>query len=586
MTLWIVFAALVVAALAWIAWPLLRPKPLDMAHDGYDAAVYLDQLDELEKDRERGLIDESQAEAARTEIERRLLAAARAESRSSGNATRRPGFAIALAMLVPVLALPLYFQLGSPELPNQPFADRVVEEAPVNSIVTAARDRLAEAERRTEANPEDPDVWFDLGRFRLVSGDVDGAVEALARAMETSNGRGDIASAYGESLSRQADGLITPEARRAFETALAANPGDPRSRYFLALADFQEGREQAALEAWSALARTAPPNAPWLQTVVSRVIETAQILGENPRDWLPRPPVADAPRGPSAEDVAAARQMSPDERMEMIRGMVANLAARLEEEPDDVEGWRRLASSREVLGEPDAAAAAYGRALELDPDHPDTLLRGAAAAGQIGDAENARRRLARLRDLLPGDAGVQASLDAAIDQIDAEPGSAAAVTERLTETIAGRLAQAAAPAPATAGSAHPGARGPSAADMAAAQEMSAEDRAEMIRGMVAGLAARLEDNPGDVEGWRRLARSREVLEEPEAAAEAYTRALALEPDHPETLLRGALAAGQLGDHKTARTRFVRLRGLVPPDSEVYRMVGEAISRIDAAAGSN
>ncbi|MBO6781673.1 MAG: c-type cytochrome biogenesis protein CcmI, partial [Alphaproteobacteria bacterium] len=417
MTLWIVIAVLVAGALAWIAWPLLRPRTVDTVDgDIYDAAVYLDQLEELERDRARGLIDDSQAAAARTEIERRLLAAGRAGRLGTGTATRRPGFAVVVAILVPILALSLYLELGSPGLPNQPFAERLPAAPPQNSIVTAARERLAEAERRAEADPGNPDAWFDLGRFRLVSGDVDGAAAALARALETSGGRSDIASAYGEALSRQADGLVTPEARRAFETALAGNPGDPRARYFLALADFQEGREQSALEAWSVLARSAPANAPWLPTVIARISETARTLGENPADWIPR-----APRGPSSADIAAAQDMTADERAGMIRGMVEGLAARLEEEPDDVEGWRRLARARGVLGEHDAAAEVYAKALALDPDHPETLLNAAVAAGRIGDAEDARRRLARLRDLLPGDVGVRASLDAAITQIDSQP---------------------------------------------------------------------------------------------------------------------------------------------------------------------
>ena len=110
--------------------------------------------------------------------------------------------------------------------------------------------------------------------------------------------------------------------------------------------------------------------------------------------------------------------------------------------------------------------------------------------------------------------------------------------------------------------------------------MSPSDRQEMIRGMVANLAARLEDEPDDVEGWRRLARSREVLGDNEASAEAYDRALRLDPNHPETLLRGALSAAQTGKNAKARVRFMRLRDIVPVDSELHEMVSEAISKLD------
>lgn len=577
MTLWIVLAALTVAALAWVGWPLLRPKQMGEARAAYDTAVYLDQLEELERDRARGLIDDSQAVAARIEIERRLLAAARSEASPAGPVRRHPVMAVAVLALIPLMAIPLYTLIGSPELPNLPFAERQ-QAAPASSMAEAARARLADAEKRAAENPGDAEIWFDLGRFRLVAGDVAGASAALQRAMDITGGRADIASAYGEALTRAADGRVTPEARAAFTTAATGNPDDPRARYFLALGDFQEGRQDIALRAWSELARSAPANAPWLSTVQARIAETARALGENPADWLR--PVDTAQRGPNADDIAAAQQMSAEERTEMIRGMVAGLATRLEENPDDVEGWRRLARSRVVLGESEGAAEAYARALELEPADAETLLRGAVAAGQLGDAETARARLLRLRDGLPPESGIYSMVSTAIDFIEADPEQVAEITRNLGDNPTGTSER---PAAATPVPAAPAARGPGAADIAAAQQMSEEERAEMIRGMVAGLAARLEENPDDVEGWRRLARSREVLGELEGASEAYTKALELEPDHPETLLRGAIAAGQLGEREIARTRFVRLRDLIPAESEVRGMIDEAIRRIDASA---
>ena len=558
MILWIILLALTGVTLVWVGWPLLRPNHSVTGREAYDATVYIDQLGELERDQARGLIDESQAEAARTEIERRLLAVSRAEKISAPPRVQKHwGLAIGLLLALPLVSIPLYVDLGSPGLPNQPFAERAPVTTAPSGIVAQARARLEAAERRTTETPDDPKVWFDLGRLRLVSGEVDSAVTALARALELGNGRPDIASAYGEALSRQADGQVTPESRRAFETALAGNNSDPRALYFLALADYQAGREEDALEAWSALGRSAPIDAPWLPAVQARIAETARELGEDPRDWLPpqAAAAAAAARGPSSDDVAAAQQMTPEERQDMIRGMVANLAARLEDEPNDVEGWRRLARSREVLGDTEGSAQAYDKALVLEPDHPETLLRGALTAAERGDDAVARTRFVRLQKLVPPDSEVHRMVSEAISRID-QPGAAAA------------------PVP-----------GPSADDVAAAQQMTPGDRQDMIRGMVANLAARLEDEPNDVEGWRRLAHSLDVLGDTAGSAQAYDKALVLEPDHPETLLRSARTAAKNGNDALARTRFVRLQKLVPPDSEVHRMVSEAISRIDQADGS-
>jgi cytochrome c-type biogenesis protein CcmH len=422
MSLWIVLAALTALSVAWIAWPLVRPRANDGQRADYDAAVYFDQLQELERDRERGVIDDVQAGAARIEIERRLLATGRNAGAAVGGAPRRHiALAAALAVALPLVAFPAYLDLGAPDLPGQPFAGRApAPDEAVSPIVAAARDRLDAATAQAEANPDDAQAWFDLGRLRLVAGEVGGALDALARARELAPDRPEIASAHGEALTRDAEGLVTGEARRAFEAALAGNETDPRARYFLALGDYQAGREQAALEAWAELAKGAPADAAWLPTVVARVEETARALGHDPADWLP---AETAPaRGPTQEDIAAARDLDPEAQNEMIRGMVEGLAARLADTPDDVEGWRQLGRSRDVLGEPAAAAAAYRRALEIEPGHPETLLLAALASSRAGDDVTARAFFVQLLAIIPPEADAHRIVSEAIARIDAAAG--------------------------------------------------------------------------------------------------------------------------------------------------------------------
>ncbi len=427
MIFWIILAALTLSLIGWIAWPLLRPGSGDATRAEYDAAVYYDQLQELERDRARGLIDDTQAGAARGEIERRLLAAGRATGLSETPGHRRHlMFAGLLAILIPLASVPLYVNLGTPGLPNQPFALREAPPEATGGVVAAARARIQQAEARTSTNPEDAQAWFDLGRLRLVAGDVDGAEIALAQARGLDPARTEIASAHGESLARIADGLVTPAAREAFETALRGNAGDPRARYFLALADYQAGYEQDALEAWSALAGDAPADAPWLATVRARVTDTARELGHDPADWLPQTTATaaeSARRGPTDADIAAAQNLNDDERQAMIQGMVDNLAARLEEEPDDLAGWRMLARSWEMLGNPGAAAQAYARAIALEPNHAETILRAAITSAESGDNVAARAHFVRLRDLIPPDADAHRRVTEAIARIDADNGS-------------------------------------------------------------------------------------------------------------------------------------------------------------------
>jgi cytochrome c-type biogenesis protein CcmH len=91
-------------------------------------------------------------------------------------------------------------------------------------------------------------------------------------------------------------------------------------------------------------------------------------------------PPESRPAGPNADDVAAAASMTPEKRQEMIRGMVGKLAAELEQKPDDVAGWLRLARAYGVLGDNDKAAQAAARAAALAPTDTETQLAAARAS--------------------------------------------------------------------------------------------------------------------------------------------------------------------------------------------------------------
>jgi cytochrome c-type biogenesis protein CcmH len=194
-------------------------------------------------------------------------------------------------------------------------------------------------------------------------------VELVPEAIEL---RGD----YAEALVRAEDGFIGPKAVASFETVLAHLPDDPRALYYLALRDAQNGDELKAVQGWVRILQTAPADAPY-RTAIHEILDTVIAEAGLDRAALDIPPEQAPPMqpgvqpGPSAGDVAAAAVLSEDQQLEMIRGMVDRLEARLTEEPGDIEGWLRLARSRAVLGEPEQAVAALERALAANPGDPN-----------------------------------------------------------------------------------------------------------------------------------------------------------------------------------------------------------------------
>ena len=166
-------------------------------------------------------------------------------------------------------------------------------------------------------------------------------------------------SDLGEALFAAAGGSVTAEARATFERALAADPKQPKARFFLGIADQEDGKLDAAAARWRALLADAPADAPW-RSVVTAALARLE---------------AEPAGGPSADDIARAREMAPADRQAMIRSMVDSLAERLKTERGDVDGWMRLVRAHKVLGDAVEARAA---------------LRAARDALQ-GDAEKLRR---------------------------------------------------------------------------------------------------------------------------------------------------------------------------------------------------
>jgi cytochrome c-type biogenesis protein CcmH len=367
MILWLLFALMTATAMFAVLWPLARSK--GMPRSGSDLVVYRDQLEEIARDRAAGQIGEVEAQAAKVEVSRRLLGAADAQAASAGpppaaEATwhRRLVAVIALVVL-PLGAGGLYLKVGSPDLPGQPLSARAAD------VQNQSIDHLvAQVEAHLQANPEDVRGWDVIAPVYLRLGRFDDAVKArrtlLRLAGETAERQADL----GEALVGTANGIVTAEAKAAFERAVALDAGDVKGRYFLGLAAEQDGRKAEAVSIWRAMLASAPEGSPWVGFVRG---ELARLEGG----------------GPGPEDLAAAADLGPEQRMAMIRGMVEKLSERLHHDGSDLEGWLRLVRSYMVLGERDKARAAAGearQALASDPDKVrkiDELVKGLGIEG-------------------------------------------------------------------------------------------------------------------------------------------------------------------------------------------------------------
>ncbi len=439
MTLWLILTIMTAAAAIWASVPLIRRFDRSQAESVSDIEIYRDQLQEVERELRQGLIDDTQAEMVRVEIKRRILAAdssQRAVTRKLAEGERN--FAVVCVAGIVVLgSVGLYAVTGNPELASwrasygeeyREVAQRGLtsfssDSSAQKGFATASQTPISEsdAEPRPHAglpsveemiqrladrlirNPKDTEGWRTLGWSYLNIGRFDEAAEAYARAIELDP---DIAELRGdriEALVGAADGIVTSEAKTAIEDTLKLDPKNVQARFFLGLAEEQEGDKASALVEWTDLLKDTKSDEPWAVDLKNRISELRRNMGVDgdSRPGEPGPMIAggmrgimraqggsqaprEVERGPSPADVRAAEAMPPADRSVMIREMVDGLANRLEQSPRDADGWIKLIRSRMVLGESKLAKQALARGLNVFADDAGERDRIAAAAQQLG----------------------------------------------------------------------------------------------------------------------------------------------------------------------------------------------------------
>jgi len=358
MLVWLPALLMTAAVLAALVAPVLRGRgKTDAAGDpatatlSHDLAVYRDQLAEMSRDEALGRIGSAEAAAARNEIMRRMLEAqARREAvapEAGENREQRRRWALAGAVALPVLGLVVYATIGRPDLPPSPAAGRLARAVETGDLPAM----VARVEQFLAKNPGDAAGWLVIAPVYRQMGRPDDAAAAYATAIRLGKGSPAVIADYAEALMMANGGLISAEARQAFGQALKNDPGSAKARFYLNLADGQEGKRELALKGFRDMLAGAPADAPWRAAVEQQIADLEQ---------------------------------TPAQREAMIRGMVESLDERLRRDGGDVAGWMRLARSRMVLGERDKAVAALDAASERFRGDAKALDAIAAARKELG----------------------------------------------------------------------------------------------------------------------------------------------------------------------------------------------------------
>ncbi|SMX34425.1 c-type cytochrome biogenesis protein CcmI [Actibacterium lipolyticum] len=411
MIFWLVAFLLAVVIAVVLVITMLRGRAGDAPPAAYDLKVYQDQLKEVDKDLARGVIGPEDAERTRLEVSRRILEADRALQQDA-NGAKAPRAAtivggLAGSAVLIVGALALYATIGAPgyrDLPlqarkdaaeearkNRPRQAAAEEQAPAMPSLTTPDPRHVDMVEKLRAvvaqRDDDPQGLMLLARNEAALGNFRAGYIAQSKmiALKGDEATGEDFATLADMMVLAAGGYISPEAEAALEQALRRDERNGTARYYLGLLYTQTGRPDIAFRIWRSLLAESGADEPWVAPIRASIEELAFRAGVE----YALPPLASVPalRGPSAEDVEAAADMTPEQRMDMIRGMVDGLSQRLASEGGNATEWAQLIRALGTLGETDRAADIWDEAKKVFFDRPNDLEAIRAAAQSAGVTE-------------------------------------------------------------------------------------------------------------------------------------------------------------------------------------------------------
>jgi cytochrome c-type biogenesis protein CcmH len=365
MEIWFILAGLsllTVVALVWGARRLGSGLGTDSA--SAQLAIYKDQLSEIEADLVRGVLAPQEADAHRAEVARRMLAVN--AGAAAPVAHGRNWLVLLPVLLVPLVAFALYARSGAPSLPDLPQAERMANAEKTGDLEAM----IYKVEQHLQNKPDDVAGWeVILPSYKAMARYGD-AARALQQIIKLKGGSAEAYADLAEIMMFSGNGLMPADGMAAAREALKLDPKNSKARYYEALGLSQDNQQAAALAAFETLLADAPADAPWRAAVENQIAEL-----KKPKTTAP---------GPTEQQVQDAAGMSAGDQQAMIRSMVDGLAAKLEADPKNIDGWLRLIRARVVLKETDAAQAALDKARSTFEQDQDAVSQLAALAQELG----------------------------------------------------------------------------------------------------------------------------------------------------------------------------------------------------------
>ncbi len=339
MTFWILTLILAAIAMGFVCFPLFSSNLPSRSELDSEQTLYKARLLEIEKDLELGRLDELSAQAAKSEEARKLIKSS--EFSKQPSVPRRNKFLVLLAAIsLPLFSIPFYYITGSPDVISPP------QQVSSDSSQPSMQELLKVAEKRLQSNPDDTKGWKVVGPVYMRMRRYEDAIKAYQNIIRVEGRNPEYLLKLADVHIEQTQGQINDEAKMLIHEVLSIDEEHSIAKFYTGIIALQSDKPDETMRIWQGMIDNAKGDEEWLPVVRGRVAELRALEKQTKLPAL------------NEEKIKAVEEMNPEDRKAMIGQMVSNLAEKLEDDPDNKQGWERLIRSYIILGRSDDAEAA------------------------------------------------------------------------------------------------------------------------------------------------------------------------------------------------------------------------------------
>jgi len=267
---------LLIAAMLFVLPALLRDQTSKAGQsEEVNLAVLRDQLRELDSDLANGVIDQASFAVAKSDVEKRI-AENGALQRSASPGRHQSVAAIVIGLSVPVVAVSLYFLIGTP---NALTGGEVTAMSNQTAAAAGGLSSIEALEQNVKNKPDDPEAWDRLANAYHQAGKYREAAAAYVQLIRLVPDNADVLADYADTVAMAQNKTLQGEPEKIIARALSIDPKNIKALALSGSAAFERRDYQSAIAQWKKILPLVEAQSEVARAITGNISEAETMAG-------------------------------------------------------------------------------------------------------------------------------------------------------------------------------------------------------------------------------------------------------------------------------------------------------------------